>query len=92
MKRSWLVWCVILIAVLLCNGCATTRWECSSSSCIEYDRAFNKCLAQANSAFAYRSVKQSIWEQCMRGEGYTKVLCTQHDRETDSRCALLHVF
>lgn len=85
---------VVMIAgiLLLTTGCATTKWECPGNDCIDYHRAVNKCLAQANSAFAKSYVKQNIWSQCMQGEGYILYRCEDDEAKYNSKCKFMHVF
>ena len=84
---------LLVVGMLSTTGCAITKWECASNDCISRDRASNKCLAQANSAFASSSAKSSIWSQCMRGEGFAEVTCQPYERDRDyCRPMVLHVF
>lgn len=89
MKRIWLLGVLLLMLILLA-GCATTKWECSYGNCIDYDRAVNKCLAQANSAF--NSNRSNIWSQCMRGEGYQQYRCNDGEARYNRKCQVLHVY
>ena len=83
---------IVLVLILALSGCASliTKWECASSPCIDRERAINKCLAQANTAFTKK--KSTIWEQCMRGEGFVKIPCAPGEHKTNSGCQLLHVW
>jgi hypothetical protein len=82
---------LLLVAILITStGCALTKWECRGY-CLDYERAVNKCLAQANSAFGKSSVKSGIWGQCMRGEGYVEVPCSKEERN-NPRCSIMHVW
>jgi uncharacterized protein YceK len=84
---------VVLVLVLILSGCSglITKWECAGSSpCIDRDRAVNKCLAQANTALSRK--KSTIWEQCMRGEGFAKIPCAPGEHRTNKDCQLLHVW
>lgn len=89
--RYFLIFIVLIIFLFI--GCAgmITKWECDSPPCLSRERAVNKCLAQANSAFARSSVKSSIWEQCMRGEGFQSVPCNEYERGREE-CKLIHVW
>lgn len=93
MIKHSMILITLLFVVLFCAGCAgmITKWECTSGECIPRERATNKCLAQANAAFAPASVKSSIWQQCMRGEGFERIPCEKHEFN-DSKCQLVHVF
>jgi hypothetical protein len=91
MRTASLVWGWIIS--LLLAGCAgmITKWQCARTSCLPREQATNKCLAQANAAFATRTAKARICEQCMRGEGFTEVPCAEPERRSPE-CRLLHVF
>lgn len=97
MKRSKfmkdLVVRILLILVCLyligCAGMPTTRWSCAYNSCIPKEQATNRCLAQANSAFSRD--KTTIWEQCMRGEGFIETPCREYERGS-SECRFIHVW
>jgi hypothetical protein len=92
MKTAWFL-CAVGMSMVLLSGCAITKWECAYGNCIDRERAINKCLAQCNSAFANRAVKSSIWEQCMRGEGFQEVKCEQYEYNRDHCKPMgLHVF
>jgi len=83
--------CIIFLISLL-SGCAgmITKWECTDNSCLSYERAVNKCLAQANAAYSRN--KQAIWRQCMRGEGYQCIPCTREERRTNPDCKFRHIY
>lgn len=71
-----------------------TKWECAGR-CIPREQAYNRCLNEANAALASRSssIKTSIWERCMRGEGFREVRCTEADmRDPTADCREVHVF
>ena len=83
------IWIIFLTVCL--TGCAgmITKWECGDSSCMSYDRASNKCLAQANAAFSKN--KRGIWEQCMKGEGFRNIPCERDEIRTNPDCKVLHI-
>lgn len=84
----------IAVALTLCAvlcGCAGTKWVCGDgASCLPRSQASNRCLAQANSAFSRN--KSTIWEQCMRGEGYEEAPCSQGELGRDPECQVMHVY
>src|SRR5262245_61661205 len=69
-----------VITIIASGGALLTKWECGTGSCLPREQATNKCLAQANSAFARSSGKRTIWEQCMRGEGFQEVPCARGEQ------------
>ncbi len=87
-----------LVLLTLClSGCAgetMTKWECVGR-CIPREQAYNRCMTEASTGPASRSIsiKTSIWEQCMRGEGFREVRCTEADKK-DPRadCRVSHEF
>lgn len=81
---------LVFVLLLILSSCAglITKWECGSAPCIDRERAYNKCLAQANAAFSKN--KPAIWEQCMRGEGFVEVPCARGEKNPD--CRLLHAW
>lgn len=81
----------IIFMISILTGCAgmITKWECADHACISYDRATNKCLAQANAAFTKN--KRAIWEQCMKGEGFKNRPCEQYELNSPD-CKAFHVF
>lgn len=80
----------VILSCFLLSGCAITKWVCSGNDCIPYDRAKNKCLAQANAAFSKN--KSLIWKQCMIGEGYQEEPCAQGEHKYNTGCQVMHVF
>ncbi len=86
-----------LALLFLClSGCAevTTKWECVGS-CMSREQAYKKCLTEANLTVSSgsRAVKATIWEQCMRGEGFREVRCTEADtRNPAADCRASHEF
>lgn len=86
-----IAWCCVISVAL--SGCASmlTKWECKAAACLPREQAINKCLAQANAAFASSSEKAAIWEQCMRNEGFQEVQCAEAERWTNPDCHFLFV-
>jgi hypothetical protein len=82
----------IIFGIALLSGCAgmITKWECPDNSCISYERAVNKCLAQANAAFSRN--KGGIWRQCMKGEGFVNIPCEPGESRTNDKCQIVHVY
>ncbi len=86
----------LVLLFLFLSGCAevTTKWECVGS-CISREQAYKKCLDETNFALVSgsRSVKTSFWEQCMRGEGFREVSCTEADKRNPAAdCRVSHEF
>jgi hypothetical protein len=82
----------IIFLVAFLSGCAgmITKWECPDNSCVSYERASNKCLAQANTAFSRN--KRLIWEQCMKGEGFNETPCAPGETRSNPGCKVFHIF